>query len=87
MTPEQEQAYAIGLENGTATGERNGMVKAYLDMQAVSAARLRSAPQYTDTRVAQEMLDHCNGRLTALMDGTPEGSLKVTVEVTDGTER
>lgn len=68
---------------------KQGMLAAYMEMQQFCAERLRDAAPYTDTRVAAELLDLCNDRLMLLNDGTPTGSLEVTVvEVAgDGAEQ
>lgn len=79
LPQEVEDAYRNGLDEGQSIGQKNGMIAAYLDMQQAAMDRLRSAPKYTDTRVAQEMLDLCNSRLAALNNGTVPGSLKVAV--------
>lgn len=78
--PEVEQAYHDGYRDGGLLGHKNGMVLAYLEMQQTAMTYLRSALPYTDTRAAEDMLEHCNGRLRALNDGTIPGSLAVMVE-------
>lgn len=79
LPQEVEDAYRNGMDEGGLLGHKNGMIAAYLDLQQVAMDRLRAAPKYTDTRVAQDMLDHCNSRLAALNNGTVPGSLKVEV--------
>lgn len=78
---------------GLSTQERfrvkQGMLAAYMEMQQFCQERLRSAPQYTDTRVCSELLSLTNDRLMLLNDGTVTGSLEVTVTevASDGAEQ
>jgi flagellar biosynthesis/type III secretory pathway protein FliH len=77
QSEEVAEAYERGHAEGNQAGKKAGMLAAYLDTQKFALERLTTAPPYTDTRVASEMVDFVNARLLLLNDGTAEGSLAV----------
>ena len=79
-TPEEDAAYALGVEEGTERGTILGSTQAWLEVQKWAIEAERSTPPYTDTRPYTSLLDFVNGKL--LLIGAEHRE-----EAEDGTEQ
>lgn len=62
-TPEEDAAYALGVEEGTERGTILGATQAWLEVQQWAIARERELPPYTDARPYTSLLDLANDKL------------------------
>lgn len=62
-TPEEEMAYALGVEEGTERGTILGQTQAWLEIQKWAIESERGLPPYTDARPYNNLLDFANGKL------------------------
>lgn len=85
-TPEEEVAYALGVEEGTERGTILGRTQAWLEVQAWAIEVERSVVPYTDTRHLSALLDLANGKLLLIGSGSPESWFPTREEAGDGTE-